>query len=93
MREAIFILIVIVVLLGLTAVRYRKQIKAMIGLARKLKELKEGAGLGGSAVKNDRPVALVNCSSCGVWIPQDRILKAKNKAYCSDACLKKPAVI
>src|SRR5688500_19107076 len=90
MREAIIILLVIAVLVGLTAIRYRKQIKGMIGLARTLKELKEGAKLNGPAKKTNSSVALVNCARCGVWIPQDRALRLKNQTYCSRVCQKTP---
>ena len=40
MRDAIFILFVIFVLFGLTALRYRKQIAGMIGVARMIKDAK-----------------------------------------------------
>ena len=89
MREAIFILIVIAILLGLTAIRYRKQIKTMIGLARTLKEIKEGAKLT-RPMAQQTSVALVSCSSCGVWIPEDRVIRAKNQDFCSEACLRSP---
>ena len=38
MRDAIFILFVALILLGITAIKYRKQIAGMIGVARMLKE-------------------------------------------------------
>jgi hypothetical protein len=93
MREAIFILLVVAVLLGLTLIRYRKQIKGMIGFARTLKELREGGGLREAAAPNPKSVALVSCSRCGTWVPANRVLKAKNQSYCSEACLKTAAPI
>mgnify|MGYP000203293566 CR=1 FL=1 len=89
MREAIFILLVIAVLLGLTLIRYRKQIKGMIGLARTLKEIREGAKLN-VADRQEKSSALVSCTKCGVWIPENRAFKAKNQTFCSEACLKTP---
>lgn len=92
MREAIFILLVIAVLLGLTLIRYRKQIKGMIGLARTLKEIRDGGNSQVVGAKNDSSVALVSCSRCGVWVPENRVIKAKNQVFCSEACLKTPSV-
>ncbi len=93
MRELFLILIVMAVLLGLTLIRYRKQIAGMIGLARTLKELRDGSVVPGNAAKGrSQPVALVNCAKCGVWVPQDRALSTKNLYFCSDACRKTPVV-
>jgi len=89
MREALFVLIIIAVLLGLTAIRYRKQILGLIGFARTLKEIRQG----GFAPKTsesgpDKRAALVNCAKCGIWIPDDRAIRSQNRYYCSDACVR-----
>ncbi len=91
MREALFILVVLALLFGLTLLRYRKQIAGMIGLARTLKEIREGVVKPGER-QGSQPVALVNCSKCGVWVPQDRARQVKGQYYCSDTCQKTPAV-
>ena len=78
MKE-IFIFFVIVFVLALTAVRYRKQIAGMIGVAKMLNEMK-------NSVVTERPVrreeaasvALVNCAKCGVWVPQDKSVKRRD---------------
>ena len=89
MREALFVLIVIVALLALTAIRYRKTIIGMIGLARMLKEAKksvvEARSFPGENAKN---AVLVNCSACGVWVPENRARKVGELFYCSDECTK-----
>ncbi|MEO7658109.1 MAG: hypothetical protein ABIV48_00715 [Pyrinomonadaceae bacterium] len=89
MREALFILIVVFGLFALTAFRYRKQIAGMIGFARMLKETKD------SITQISRPVAsqatqnipLVNCSQCGVWVPQNKARKVGDLFFCSDKCV------
>ncbi len=93
MREALFILIVIAVLFGLTLIRYRKQIAGMIGLARTLKELREQGGSPPSSVKGPaQPANLVHCSKCGVWVPEGRAVRSKSVYFCSESCLKSHAV-
>lgn len=92
MREVVLILIVIIVLFGLTLIRYRKQIAGMIGLARTLKELRDGGGSSIGTKESRQAVSLVNCSKCGVWIPENRALRVRNLYFCSAACQKTPAV-
>jgi hypothetical protein len=91
MREALFILIVLAVLFGLTLIRYRKTVMGMIGIARTLKEIREGTTQP-DAGRSKAPTrkALVSCSKCGVWVPQDRVLRSKNADYCSEACMRVP---
>ena len=87
MREFLFVLVVILVLLGLTAIRYRKYIVSLIGLAKVLKEVKQGVGsqINAAPTKGDE---LVNCIVCGVWIPKPRALILDRQTYCSKACQK-----
>lgn len=87
MREIIFILIVIFVLLALTAVRYRKTIAGVLGVAKMLKEAKDAAA-GANAVGREKPsVQLVNCAKCGVWVPQNKAIKrGEGFFYCSESC-------
>lgn len=84
MREVFFILFVVFLLLGLTAVRYRKQIAGMIGLARVLKEVKDSVGQNKS-IRGEKQasVQLFNCAKCGVWVPQDKARKSGDLFYCS----------
>lgn len=91
MREAFFILIVILILLGLTAVRYRKQIVAMIQIWRSLKTARDQI-LDRQQPKVEEPIAagpLVNCAKCGTWVPEQRAIKLRGGTfYCSTACLE-----
>ena len=90
MREALFILVIVCVLAALTAVRYRKQIAGMIGFARMLKEAKQNISVGSTNVIRgpEKSIPLVNCSKCGVWIPQNKARKVGDVFFCSDKCLQ-----
>jgi MYND finger. len=92
MKDAVFIFFVIVILLGLTAFRYRRQIVA----ARRIWQMLKGNGLaGGFPVEQVREqntntaTPLVKCSRCGTWTPLDRSIRLSNNIYyCSTNCLE-----
>ena len=90
MREALFILVIVCVLAALTAIRYRKQISGMIGMARMLKEAKQNIAQGSANIRRteEKSIPLVNCSKCAVWIPQNKAIKAGDVFFCSDKCLQ-----
>ena len=90
MREAIFILLVVLGLFALTVFRYRKQIAGVIGFARMLKETKENLGHGSGQIRGnaEKSIPLVNCSKCGVWVPQNKARKMGDIFYCSDECVR-----
>lgn len=83
MREALFILVVVAILLALTAIRYRKQIVGILEFGRALKDAKDAA-VGGRQI-NAEPAKgqLVNCSKCGVWVPENKAVRQGTKVYCS----------
>ncbi len=88
MREALFILLVLFILLALTAVRYRKQIAGLLSVARMLKEAKRAAASGVRDLPNEKagPKALVNCSECGVWVPETKAIRTGSTVVCSEKC-------
>lgn len=90
MREALLILLVVVVLLALTAIRYRKQIAGMIALGRMVKQAKRSAAAGARTIPegDGNSIALVNCSKCDVWVPQGKTVKFRDGFVCAEACLK-----
>ncbi len=90
MREALFILVILLALIALTAIRYRKQIAGMIGMARMLKEAKQNISVGSANFirEPEKSAPLVNCSKCGIWVPQNKAVKVADLFYCSDKCLK-----
>jgi hypothetical protein len=95
MREGLFILTVLFVLLALTAIRYRKHIVGMIGLARALNDAKNTASQAKTISPNaSTSVQLVNCAKCGVWVPQNKAIPVGQALYfCSVECKKQGAAV
>ena len=95
MKEALVILAVIAVLLGLTAVRYRRQIAGMLQVWRMLRSMRQQIKDGARNAAPPEPIAegpLVSCSRCRAWVPQDRAIKlGRSTFYCSSACVEKAA--
>lgn len=89
MKEALVILLVLVLLLALTAVRYRKQIAGVLGVARMLRDAKRAAaGMHRNLPREDaKAVQLVNCAKCAVWVPQVKAFKVGANFYCSNNCV------
>jgi len=93
MREAFFILIVMAILLGLTAFRYRKQIAAVMHIWRSLKSMREQATQRKVQPEKAEQIGpLVNCAKCGTWVPEQRAVKLRGGTfYCSSNCLETAA--
>ena len=90
MREALVILVVMLALVVLTAIRYRKQIAGMIQIARALKSARDQLRGAQPPAREKQPLEtkpLVNCARCGTWVPQDRAISLRGgTSYCSTAC-------
>ena len=90
MREALFILVILLVLFGLTAYRYRKQLAVGLQIWRMLKGAREMQAKNASQI-DPQPAArgeLVNCSRCGKWTPSSTAIKfGPTIYYCSTKCL------
>ena len=86
MKEVLFILLVVFILAATTALRYRKQIAGMIGFAKMLKEAKQNLTQDPSnrLRPEEKGIPLVNCSKCGVWIPQTKAVKVGDLYLCSN---------
>jgi hypothetical protein len=94
MREALFILVVLLLLFGLTVYRYRRQIKFALEIWRTMKGVREiqsqkaGESFDPPATKGE----LVNCSKCGKWTPVSTSVKfGPTIYYCSTKCLQSKA--
>ena len=96
MREALFILFVIGILLGWTAIRYRRQIVAFIEFYKHLKAAQSRLG----EPRADRPnldgssggIQLIKCSRCQKWIPQSEAKGDVSRPICKSGCeLARPA--
>lgn len=83
MREFVFILIVIGVLLALTALRYRKQIVGIIGVARALRDASARDLSRNGRSDRVEAVRLVNCMKCGNWVPEDRARSIGGSMVCT----------
>ena len=92
MREAIFILIVLLLLFGLTAYRYRRQIKFALEIWRTMKGVREIQSQANGRASVEPPAAkgeLVNCGRCGKWTPLATSIKfGPTIYYCSTTCLQ-----
>ena len=91
MKEALVILLVIAVLLGLTAFRYRRQIAAMLQVWRMLKSMRQAGRPAENRIDNsERGVntKLVNCAKCGSWVPESNAIKLRGTHFCSSSCLE-----
>ena len=93
MREVFLILLVFAVILGLTAIRYRKQIVTMLHIWRSLKSMRQQAAQRQVPPENaEQAGPLVNCSKCGTWVPEQRAIKLRGGTfYCSSSCLETAA--
>ncbi|HNQ16385.1 MAG TPA: hypothetical protein PKM58_12525 [Pyrinomonadaceae bacterium] len=92
MRELFVILIVAAVLLLLTAIRYRRQIFAVIRFWRTMRAMKSGPASGGGSQippkRDPADVELVRCSHCNAWKPRAESLKfSRGNFYCSSECV------
>lgn len=91
MGKALFILIVILLVFGFVMIRFRRQIAGVIGIAKALKETQQAATQATSQLRNnasEKSIPLVNCSKCGVWVPQAKARKMGELFFCSDACIR-----
>jgi hypothetical protein len=90
MKEAFFILLIVAVLFGLTAFRYRRQIRTVLGVWRMLSSAR--SGMANREVEGERATApgkLVSCAKCSTWVPEGRAIRVPpNIYYCSRACLE-----
>jgi hypothetical protein len=86
MKEALFILVVIAALFALTAFRYRKQIRTVLGVWRMITGARPNDGE--RQVEAEKPSGkLVNCARCSTWVPEDRAIRfPPNIYYCSRNC-------
>jgi len=90
MKEVLFILIVVAAILGLAAIRYRRQIVGMIQLYRlmrgQLKPRDNGSEIA-SHSRTPEAAKLINCAKCGRWISKSDAVKMRGGlVLCSIDC-------
>jgi hypothetical protein len=84
MREAVFILAVVLILLALTAVRYRRQIVAIITFWQQFQAARERLQSGTrppQVHEPDRGIKLVNCARCGKWVPEAEAVRYSSTTF------------
>jgi hypothetical protein len=89
MREALIILTVAAVLIVLTAIKYRRQIMALIGFYRQLKTIRAGMREPGGRARINDPVdgiQLVKCGRCGKWLPESETTRLSTGSVCTVDC-------
>jgi len=94
MKETIVILLVLLVLISLTAFRYRKQLMTMLNVWRMLKSMRQAGKQKDHHIEDGGKSSgpLVNCSKCGTWVPEGRAIKlGRTSFYCSADCMEKSA--
>jgi len=94
MKWLIILGIVLLVLL-LVALRYRKQIFAAYQIWKMFRQMKQAgkpAEKQPTKTENLKEVPLVRCEKCGKWISPDGALKLRQeKYYCSSTCMERAA--
>lgn len=92
MKEALFIFIVLLVLAGVTAYRYRRQLRFALEIWRTMKGVRELQSRPSHKAEDPEPAVngeLVNCSKCGKWTPLATSIKfGPTIYYCSTKCLQ-----
>lgn len=89
----LIILGLLLALLAVIAVRYRRQIQMAIYMWRMFRKMRQVSKAGEKQIENKEPAPnapLVRCAGCGMWISENKILKLGAKSfYCSADCMEK----
>lgn len=91
--KLLIILALFLLVLGLIAFRYRKQIQTAIYMWRMFKKMRQMNRTPEKRIEtkaNRADAQLVRCASCGNWTPETNVLKLGAKSvYCSANCMEK----
>ena len=85
------------IVIGLTAFRYRKQIQSALYVWRMFRKMRQmGKPQEGKRIEkteNSSTSKLVKCAKCGTWTPLTKAIYFRSKIfYCSKNCLESIAV-
>ncbi len=93
----LILLTLILMLAGIVALRYRRQIQTGRQLWRMFRQFRKASKPIEKNVDKpaiDKNTVLVRCARCGKWIPQNEALNLRSKTiYCSSKCMEKAARI
>jgi formylmethanofuran dehydrogenase subunit E len=89
----LILLALLILAFALIALRFRKQIQAMLQIWRMYKQIKQA----NQPIEKQMPKrekieneALVRCANCGKWTPQSAALNLRKQTfYCSSNCVEK----
>lgn len=87
----LFILLILMLVFGLIALRYRKQIQTALDVWRMFRKMQEKPKAEKRIEKTANPIdtQLVKCAKCGAWIPLTKAIYFRSKTfYCSKDCMK-----
>ncbi|MGC2234664.1 MAG: hypothetical protein WA584_00700 [Pyrinomonadaceae bacterium] len=97
MTKFLVVLFILIVVFGLVALRYRKQIQMALYVLRMFRKMRqmskapEEKQIEKTESANDSQ--LVKCARCGTWIPQSKALNLRSKTfYCSANCMENAVV-
>jgi Sec-independent protein translocase protein TatA len=93
MTKILIILLLLSVLFGVIALRYRKQIQMALYVLRMFRKMRQMSRAPEEKqiekTENTSDVQLVKCARCGTWIPQNKALNLRSKTfYCSANCME-----
>lgn len=97
MREIIFILFVVAILMAMTAIKYRRQIVTLITIWKQFQAMRVGLPTKSNApkpIEPERGIKLVNCSRCGKWIPENAARRHSATTFvCVERCAAKARAV
>lgn len=97
MIKWLFLFGLLISLIALFALRYRRQIQTGLHFWRMFRQFKRAAKQPEKEFENrgaDKNEPLVRCARCGKWISQTNALNLRSKTiYCSANCMEKAARI
>ncbi len=91
--KLLIIFVLLLVVLALIAMRYRKQIQTGVyvwRMFRKMRQVNKPQEKRIETDENPAKATLIRCVGCGNWVAESNVLKMGNKiSYCSSACIEK----
>ena len=91
MREALFILVILLVLAALTLYRYRRQVGVVVQIWRALRKMRSEHNKSINRRVETSLGPLVNCTRCGTWTPEGKAIRLGGANYCSAKCVETAA--
>ena len=93
MTKFLVILLILILVFGLIALRYRKQIQSALYVWRMFRQMrkmnKPQAEKKIETAKTEPAQKLVKCAKCGTWTPLTKAIYFRSKTfYCSKDCMK-----